>query len=101
MFYQKGVILQSDPRKTCMNIDQIIVPRLYPMQDKINQHLFELERYQIHNQLTYKAFCQFIDLYYPNNNLINTTEKINFLCKKAQLQDPLALEILANIADIA
>lgn len=95
----KGVILQSD-HKTCMNIDQITVPRLYPMQDKINQHLFELERYQIHNQLTYKAFCQFIDLYYPNNNLISTTEKINFLCKKAQLQDPLALEILANIADI-
>lgn len=74
------VILQSD-HKTCMNIDQIIVPRLYPMQDKINQHLFELERYQIHNQLTYKHFCQFIDLYYPNNNLINTTKKINFLCK--------------------
>lgn len=95
----KGVILHSD-NKTCMNIDKLIVPRLHLMQDKINQHLPELERYQLHNQLTYKAFCQFIDLYYPENCSTSKKEKINFLCDKAQSQDPFALEILANIADM-
>ncbi|MFY1028235.1 ROK family protein [Actinobacillus seminis] len=82
-----------------INIDKLIVPKDNLLQELINIHLPELERYQLTNQITHKAIYQLIDQLYPKNVLANKNDKIQFLCQKANDGDKSAVNILYFIAD--
>ncbi|MCI7480402.1 MAG: ROK family protein [[Pasteurella] aerogenes] len=82
-----------------INIDKLIVPKDNLLQELINIHLPELERYQLTNQITHEAIYQLIDQLYPKNVLANKNDKIQFLCQKANDGDKSAVNILHFIAD--
>ncbi|MDY4594923.1 MAG: ROK family protein [[Pasteurella] aerogenes] len=82
-----------------INIDKLIVPKDNFLQELINIHLPELERYQLTNQITHEAIYQLIDQLYPKNVLANKNDKIQFLCQKANDGDKSAVNILHFIAD--
>ncbi|MDY4279742.1 MAG: ROK family protein [[Pasteurella] mairii] len=98
-----GVLIQGEllyhKEYKKINIDKLIVPKDNLLQELINIHLPELERYQLTNQITHKAIYQLIDQLYPKNVLANKNDKIQFLCQKANDGDKSAVNILYFIAD--
>lgn len=95
----QGDMLQCN-RRSQMNIDKLITPKLNPIQDQLNSQLPDIERYQIINQLTHKAIYKLIDLAYPDNRLSNNIEKIHFLCERAKEKENKAIDIIHHIADL-
>lgn len=94
----QGKLLQCNG-KSKINIDRLIVPNHNLLQELINIHLPELERYQLRHQITHEAIYQLIDQLYPKNILANNVDKIYFLCQQAKLGDASAVNILYFIAD--
>ncbi|HDR1228591.1 ROK family protein [Pasteurella multocida] len=92
----KGELL-THQHQVRSHINKMIVPKISPLQDLISPHLADLERYQLQHQVTHKAIYPLITHYFPEAALAQS--EIEFLCQKANAQNPQAQQILHYVAD--
>lgn len=80
-------------------IGKMYVPKHNELQDLISLDIPNDERYQLRNQITHRAIYPLIKHFYPETNKLDSTEKIRFLCEKANNGDETAQQIIFHIAD--
>ncbi|VEI57763.1 protein Mlc [Pasteurella multocida] len=80
-------------------IGKMYVPKHNELQDLISPDIPNDERYQLRNQITHRAIYPLIKHFYPETNKLDSTEKIRFLCEKANNGDETAQQIIFHIAD--
>lgn len=80
-------------------IGKMYVPKHNELQDLISLDIPNNERYQLRNQITHRAIYPLIKHFYPETNKLDSTEKIRFLCEKANNGDETAQQIIFHIAD--
>lgn len=80
-------------------IGKICVPKHNELQDLIFPDMPSDERYQLRNQITHRAIYPLITHFYPEADKLDSTEKIRFLCEKANSDDETAQKIIFHIAD--
>ncbi|TNH03898.1 ROK family protein [Testudinibacter sp. TR-2022] len=93
----EGKMIKNEKQKR-MNIDNVTLPKLSELSDKIAQDVPEMERHYLYNQVSNKAIYQLVDLLLPNQ-LPNDESKIQFLCEQAQQNQPDAITIIHHLAD--
>ncbi|MGC7560898.1 ROK family protein [Pasteurella sp. PK-2025] len=94
----KGEVL-SNRYQTRSSINRMIVPKHNALQELISPDLADIERYQLKNQITHKAIYPLIHHFYPETESLHSTEKIDFLCEKANVGEENAQQILFHVAD--
>ncbi|MGC7590180.1 ROK family protein [Bisgaard Taxon 46] len=80
-------------------IGKICVPKHNELQDLIFPEMPNDERYQLRNQITHRAIYPLITHFYPEADKLDCTEKIRFLCEKANSGDETAQKVIFHIAD--